>query len=191
MVIPPLGPAAAGKLSAKWASLFFCGVIELPTSLNLLRAALVASTVGIPEVPWAVCLESGKPEEGEGPWLWKCLGGGVQRALPPLWKMPFSGHASTERHVMFHYQTTITSSIPCTIARTLNTLQAVVFWERRSQHSSLLISSNDWKCTGTALVSTLNSVVCAFPSFLQISFERADNAWSILNTASEDKIILV
>lgn len=81
MAIPPLGLAAAGKLSAKWASLFFCGVVELPISLNLLRAALVSSMVGIPAVLWAVCLESGKPEEGERLWLWKCLGGGAQRVL--------------------------------------------------------------------------------------------------------------
>lgn len=42
---------------------------------------------------------------------------------------------------------------------------------------------------GTGLVLTLNGAVCAFPSFLEISFERAENAWSILNSASEDEII--
>lgn len=35
----------------------------------------------------------------------------------------------------------------------------------------------------------LNRAACAFPPFLEISFERADNVWSILNTASEDEII--
>lgn len=35
----------------------------------------------------------------------------------------------------------------------------------------------------------MNRAACAFPSFLEISFERADNAQSILNTASEDEII--
>lgn len=74
-------------------------------------------------------------------------------------------------------------SLPCHWNTDLSSGCSV--WEEHSQQSSLLISSKEPR-RGTDLVFILYRAACAFPSFLEISFERADNARSILNSASED-----
>lgn len=113
------------------------------------------------------------------PWFWKCLGGTAHKRLS-------SDRANT---VIFHSKPQLQAlqlvpshghwpsfRLVCLGNTTVSTLHC---W-------SQVMTENE---KGAGLVLTLNRAVCAFPSFLEISFERAENAWSILNTASEDEII--
>lgn len=120
----------------------------------------------------------------------RCLHGDTWTLLPSQSKMMSSGHTKAEQHILFHYQTTSASSkfgkFPAT--RTLTSLQLATFW--KTIVSTPLCSSPVRTEKGDRFsVDPAEQGCMCFSIILEISSERADNAWSILNTASEDEII--
>lgn len=168
------GLVASSKFSASGEVHFSMVSVSSPP-LNFLQAAPVTGMMRITGVLWAISFagirETWRSGLG-GKWHLKISAFSIQYVLNIFQAVLNLDSISLPNHSLpCHWNTDLSSG--CSV------------WEEHSQQSSLLISSKEPR-RGTDLVFILYRAACAFPSFLEISFERADNARSILNSASED-----